>query len=154
MASFTFTKGKYLFLTKALDLVNDTIRITIVMTNSSVTTAGQQDVSTISALTTLDQMDGSGYVRKLMGAVTVKAVTQDNTNHRAIFTSDTTGIIWTALGAGTRSMKGAIIYQDTTGTNNDATNIPIFWIDGGFPLAANGTDFKMTPDATTGWTYL
>lgn len=70
------------------------------MTNSSVTNAGQQDVATISALNTLDEMDGSGYVRKTLTTLTV---TEDDTNHRAIFTSDAP--TWTTMAAGTRSIK-------------------------------------------------
>lgn len=93
-------------------------------------------------------MDGSNYVRKLLTTLTV---TQDNTNNRAFFITDAPK--WTALGPGTRSIKGVLIYKDPAGTNLDTQNIPIFWIDGGFPIAANGADFTLTP-AATGWTYL
>jgi len=150
VASFTFTKAKYLFLTKEVDLDGgSTIRIALLMTNTSVTTAGQEDVATVSALSVLDEMNGTNYAR--IDVTSSCSVTQDDTNNRAVFTFDDQ--TWTSLGAGSRNMAGILVIYDPTNTNADATNVPLFWLDGGFPQSGTGTDFVYTPN-TAGVVYL
>ncbi len=108
------------------------IRAIIVMTNTTADT--ERDVATISAFTTLDEMDGAAYVRK---ALANQVWNEDQPNDRSEFDAD--DVTWTALGAGTRSMAGIIIYRHVT---DDTDSVPICYIDtGGFPLAATGTDF-------------
>jgi hypothetical protein len=80
-------------------------------------------------------MNGTNYVRKQL----TEAVNEDLANDRAEF--DAADVTWTALGAGTRSMAGAVIFKFVT---NDADSIPLIYIDsGGFPKAASGGDVTL-----------
>lgn len=136
MASFAFTNLKRLLFAKSLDFVNDDIRVALLMTNTSVLTAGQEDLLTVGALTTLDEYDGAAYVRKVLAG---KAVAADNPGNLGSF--DANDVLWSTLGAGTRSAKGILGFKFIT---NDTDNIPLFWIDaGGFPLAGNGGDLTV-----------
>jgi len=129
MANFVYTHAKYALLAGELDLNAHDIRVLLVMTNSTADT--EKDVDTISAFTTLDEMDGSGYARQALAA---EAVAEDEANDRAEF--DATDATFTSVGAGTRQVLGAVVYRFIT---NDTDNVPIAWIDtGGFPFSANG----------------
>lgn len=108
----------------------------IVMTNSSIGGAGEEDKNTVIAFTTLDEMDGDNYVRK---EVTGLIATQDNTNNRGQLVFDP--ILWEDLGAGTRNMKGVLIYEDPDDTDDDTQNIPRWFLTGGFPIPGPGADF-------------
>lgn len=134
--SFAYTplKAKLLKGEIDLDLPQD-IRVLLVMTNTTADT--DQDAEFVSSITTLDEMDGANYVRKALAG---EAVNQDNPNNRAEF--DASDVTWTALGAGTRSMAGIVLFRFVT---NDADSPLIAYIDtGGFPLAANGGDVTAT----------
>lgn len=113
----------------------------IVMTNSSIGAAGQEDVITVDGFTTLDEMNGANYVRKDLAGI---AVVQDDLNDRAELTF--TPITWTLLGAGTRNMKGVLIYEDPDDTDDDSQNIPRWFLTGGFPQAGPGADFVWGTD--------
>jgi hypothetical protein len=74
-----------------------------------------------------------------MSHVFHKAVNEDLTNDRAEF--DAADLTWTAIGAGTRAIQGAVVYQFIT---NDAASIPLIYIDsGGFPKTATGGDIQL-----------
>lgn len=134
MSNFVYNEAKKQFLTGGIDLSTDDIRVILVMTNTTADT--EDDKNTISGFTTLDEMDGSGYSRQ---ALTSEAVNEDAANDRAEF--DAADPTFASLGAGTRQVAGAIIYQHVT---NDADSIPICWIDtNGFPFTADGTNFTL-----------
>ena len=141
MANFAYTFGKLQIMNGAIDLSSDDIRIMLVMTNSTADT--DQDVDFIDQIGTLDEMDDVSYVRKALAS---EATAVDDPNNRAEFTADP--VTWTALGAGTREVLGAVIFKFVT---NDADSILLAYIDtGGFPFAATGADVTITPPAE-GW---
>ena len=131
------------YYTRALGLINTTvltgdIRAILVMTNTTADT--EVDSEFISSITTLDEMDGSGYARV---ALTGEAFAVDLANARWEFTSS--AFTYTAVGAGTRQVQGLLLYLHVT---NDADSKPLIYIDGpGFPFTANGEDIVFTPDA-------
>lgn len=136
--SFVYTPAKKFLLNGGLDLDSQDMRVLLVMTNTTADT--DQDAGTISAFGTLDEMDGANYVRK---ALANEAVNEDDPNNRAEFDAD--DVVWTSLGAGTRSMQGLVVFRFVT---NDADSIPIAFIDsGGFPVAANGLNFSVSWNA-------
>ena len=138
MASFVYTYAKTKLLSGDLDLNAHDIRLMLVMTNTTADT--EADKVFVGDFTTLDEMDGANYVRK---ALANEAVAADEANDRGEFTADP--VTWTALGAGTRNVQGAILFRFVT---NDADSIPIAWIDsGGFPFTGTGIDVTFTPNA-------
>ncbi|MBL4871768.1 MAG: hypothetical protein JKX72_12550 [Robiginitomaculum sp.] len=91
------------------------------------------DTGFLGSFTDLDEMDGANYARKTFASQTL---TKDAPNNRSEFDAD--DITYTALGAGTRQVAGALIYLHVT---NDADSPAIAYIDdGGFPIIANGGD--------------
>lgn len=128
MASFIYIPAKVGFANGSIDWDTHDIRILLVMTNSTADT--ETDKTTISGFTTLDECDGSAYVRK---AFTGEVVNQDTPNARAELDAD--DVVWTALGNGTRQVQGAVIFRFIT---NDADSIPIAYIDFGANLNPAG----------------
>lgn len=140
MASFVFTNAKRALMAAEIDLHTggDDIRALLVMTNTTADT--EEDVATISAFTTLDEMDGSGYARQALGSEVVAA---DNTNNRGEF--DAGDVTFASVGAGTRQVAAILIYKHVT---NDSDSIPLFYIDsGGFPFAAAGGNIQVAWNA-------
>ena len=138
MASFVYTPAKTAILNGDIDFAVDDIRLALVMTNTTADT--DQDMANIADITTLDEMDGANYARKSLAG---EAVNEDAANNRAEF--DATDVTWTALGAGTRQVAGAVLYKHVT---NDADAVLIAYIDtGGFPFTANGGDVTVTWNA-------
>jgi hypothetical protein len=136
MANFAFTEAKHQIALAGIDLVNDDIRVLLV--NNTCTAPSQEDVNTISAITTLGELSGTGYVRK---ALANQAVNEDNANNRAEFDAD--DVTWSAINAGTAA--AAIVYKHIT---DDSDAIPLFYIDqpqgaGGFPFVTNGGAFNL-----------
>jgi hypothetical protein len=130
MASFIYNELKKLVLNGGIDFDGHDIRVALLMTNTTADT--QNDgIDTINDFTTLDEFNGSGYVRK---ALTNETVTKDDTNDRAAFSAD--NVTWTTLGAGTRSVAGALIHRHVT---NDTDSIPLAWIE--FSATPDGNDF-------------
>lgn len=137
--SFVYNPAKARILRADLDFDLHDIRVMLVMTNTTADT--QTTAATLSAITTLDEYDGSGYVRK---ALTGEIVNQDDPNSRAEFDAD--DVTWTALGAGTRSAQAVLLYRHVDGTA--ANDQPIAFIDtGGFPIAGNGGDLTIAWNA-------
>lgn len=139
MASVVYTPAKTFFFRGQLDLreAGNDIRALLVMTSTTVHT--QEDVATIAGFTTLDEMNGAGYVRK---ALANQAVNEDDPNNRGEFDAD--DVTWSALGAGTRSVKGVLIFKFVA---TDADHIPIAFFE--FPTAypATGIDFTLSWNA-------
>lgn len=140
MASFVYTNAKKLIAQGALNFTEGQVdlRVALVMTNTTADT--EDDTEFISGFTTLDEMGGANYARKVCAN---QAIAQDDPNLRAEITFD--AITWTALGAGTRQVQGAILFKFVT---DDTDSIPIAWVDtGGFPFTANGGNVTLTPNA-------
>ncbi len=136
--SFAYTRAKRNIFKADIDFDVDTFKVALVMTNTTADT--EEDTATISAFSVLDEMDGSGYVRK---TVSTPTVSEDDPNNRAEFTFD--AITWTALGDGTRQVAGFVLFKFVT---NDSDSVPIAYINsGGFPVSPGGLNFTITPNA-------
>lgn len=117
------------------------IRVMLCMTNTTADT--DQDAATLSAVTTLDEYDGTGYSRQALAA---QVVNRDDTNNRAEITATSPISFGATVGAGTRSAAGALVYRHVDGTA--ANDQPIAWIDtGGFPVNGGGGPFQITVNA-------
>lgn len=128
MANKVNTHFKYLMLQSYLN--GKDIRVMLLMSNTTVDT--EEDVDNVAAYTTLDEMDGANYARK---ALANEAFSEDEANDRGEFDAD--NITWSSLGAGTREVKGMLVYEYNAG--GDANCIPIEWVDtGGFPFNPGG----------------
>ncbi len=135
--SFVYTKAKQQLAVGGLDFSTSDMRVALVMTNTTADT--EEDVSTISAFTTLDEFDGSGYSSG-GSALAAEAVAQDNVNNRAEFSA--TNLTFATLGAGTRSVQAALLYKFS---GSFAASLPVAFIDtGGFPFTTNGGDINFT----------
>lgn len=136
--SFVYTPAKTKLLGGLLDFDTHDMRVLLVMTNTTADT--EQDDEFVGTIVTLDEMDGANYVRKALAS---EAINEDAANNRAEF--DAADVTWTALGAGTRQVAGAVLYRHVT---NDADSPIIAYIDtGGFPFTASGTDVTITWNA-------
>ncbi len=127
MANALYGKGKEKFLSGAINLVSDTIKLALVSSAYSPTMASDEFFSTISA-----------YVLntpQTLGAKTVTLGVFDNT-------VDPT---FTAVSAGSTA-KAVVIYKDTGVVG---TSPLIAYIDTitGFPLATNGGDIQIVFDS-------
>jgi hypothetical protein len=137
MASVVYNSFKQRSANGTIDLDTDTIWVALLMTNTTADTEND-GVADLADFTTLDEMDGAAYVRK---ALTSLAVNLDDANDRAEF--DAADVTWTALGAGTRSIQGALVYVDADNDGDpadDALNFVIAFIDFTSDIIANGGD--------------
>ena len=106
MASVVYNQFKKYSADGTIDLDTDNVWAALVMTNTTADTEND-GIEHVGDLTTLDESDGSGYVRK---ALITKVVNLDDANDRAEFDAD--DITWTALGNGTRALQGVLLYVD------------------------------------------
>jgi len=146
MASVAFREGGYQMATGGVDYDTNVIKVALVMTNYN----GTVDSATLSAITVLDEMDGSGFTwghgntgRKTFATA---AVVKD-TSARVDFESGEASTTWASLGAGTRSVQGALIHKE--GAANDTTAYCIAFAEFGAAAAANGQDFVVNWDSGT-----
>lgn len=150
MANFVYDHARYLLATGALNLATADMRILLVMTNSTADT--EKEKATIGAFTALDEYDGSGYSSGGV-ALASEAVSEDNTNHRAEFTS--AAAAFGALAVATRQGLGAVLYAFVSSLS---ASIPVAWIDTvtgspTFPFTGNGSNVTLTPNAE-GWVQI
>lgn len=136
MASHLFNYFKQQSAAGNIDLDADDIRLILCMTNTTADTEND-GISFVGNLTTLDEFDGANYARQ---ALTGEAVNLDDPNDRAEFDADNVTI--NSLGAGTRSIAGALIYKHVT---NDANSPVIAWIE--FSATPDGSNFTIQWDA-------
>jgi len=140
MASFVYNEAKRMLGAAELNFSTPAdIRLRLVMTNTTCDTQNDAMLD-LADFTTIDVMDGTNYVDKALGT---DAFATDDTNDRAEY--DAADVTWTALGAGTRSMDGCLVYLYVDGT--DANDKPIAFIDFSPDVVADGSDFTMTWDA-------
>jgi hypothetical protein len=121
MADFWYTPAKQKLAKGDLDF--DTVDLRVILCMSNTTADTDQDAATLSAITTLDEYDGSGYTRLDLAGI---AVNQDDANNRSeIDYSD--GSFGSAVAAGTRSWVGMCYYVRIDGTA--ANDYPVAWKD-------------------------
>lgn len=136
MANLMFTKATELLLSGSLDFANDDIRIALV--DATTTAVADRDAATLSGISTLGEIAGTGYVRKVLANTVVN---RDDPNNQSEFDAD--DVLWSAINAGTA--VAAIIYKHVT---NDTDSIPLIYIDeGDFPIVTNGSDATIVWDA-------
>jgi hypothetical protein len=141
MASFWYKAGKNLMAKGDLDFDTADLRLMGVMTNTTADT--DADADTLAEITTHDEYDGSGYS---IVALSGEVVNYDEANNRVEIDATDLAPLYAALGAGTRSMAGFLVYAHIDGT--DANDKPVWWIDtGGFPFAGNGGVVNVTWNA-------
>lgn len=137
MANFFFLQHLLDLATKLVDYTGDTYKA--IPVSSSTTAAAQKNTATISAFTTLGELDAKNQ-RKTWANV---AATVDVANERIEVDSD--DFLWTAASFGT--IQALISYQSLN-TDNDANNVPAFYIDSGFQgLITNGGDVTVQVNA-------
>ena len=147
MANFAFTRGLRELALGDVHWDTDDIRLIYCMTSTTATTddGTGRDATTISAIT-LDEFDGGGSHPPSFAnreALANEAVNEDTANNRAEFDADNHTL--SSIPAGTRAIKGVIVYQHKT---SDADSVPLVWIeDGGFPFTANGGDLAIAWNA-------
>jgi hypothetical protein len=133
MATQVFNEGKYQILSKWFENAVSP-RVALLMTNTTADTANDA-VEHLTDLT-LDEFDGSGYVRKTLAS---GAVSKDDASDRSEL--DFADVTWTALGAGTRSIQAVLLY-DHVGA--DSANFPIAWLEFSSNKTPDGSDFTLT----------
>ena len=119
MANFVYSRAKAKLMSGDLDLNADDIRALLVMTNTTADT--EEDSEFVSSITTLDEMDGTGYSRQTL---TGEAVAVDTANNRGEFTAN--DIKFMNVSAGTRNVAAVMLIKHVT---NDTDSIPIAYID-------------------------
>lgn len=109
---------------------------------------GNATVAAVLAEANLAEAVATNYVRKALATL---AVTQSG--DKTLF--DSASPVWAALGgAANDTISGWLIYKGTLDPADDATNIPIAWIEATADLTTNGGDVTVNPDTTDKWFYL
>ena len=139
MASVILNEFKRASAAGETDLNADDIRVRLVMGNTTCDTENDGIVN-IADYATVDVCDGANYVDK---ALANEAVNKDDANDRAEFDAD--DVEWTALGVGTRTTAGVLIYKYVDGT--DANDLAIAYLEFAGPITHDGTDFSITWNA-------
>lgn len=141
MSNFWYLEAILAVTKKEIDLTpstGDSIRALLVMDNSTADT----DVSAkfIDDFTVFDEMNGSGYVRKV---ITTTSIGIDAPNSRVELIANNS--VWSALGAGSRDVKASVIFKFVT---DDSDSPVLAYVDtGGFPFTATGADFTINWNA-------
>lgn len=135
--SFWYTPAKERLAKGEFDWDGGDFRALVCMTNTTADT--DQDAGTLSAITTVDEYDGTGYSRASLAS---EAVVRDDDNNRAELSATSPISFGSTVAAGTRLAAGVVIYRHVDGTPaNDET---VAWIDsGGFPIAGAGGPFEI-----------
>lgn len=100
--------------------VTSDYRVRLLMTNTTADT--ENNKATLSAYTTQDKFDGSGFTDNL--ALTGEAVNVDSGNNRVEVDADDAA--FGALGNGTRAIQGVLVFDFNT---NDADSVPLAFIE-------------------------
>lgn len=132
-ASHGFQYAYTQYLTGAINLSSDDIRIWPLMTNTTLDTV-RDAVDTFSDVTA-DEFDGANYSSGGL-ALDSQAVAVDDANDRAEF--DAADETVSALGAGTRSIQGIALGKFNT---NTAGSLPLHWIEFSANRTPDGSDF-------------
>ncbi|NLE59160.1 MAG: hypothetical protein GX616_12425 [Planctomycetes bacterium] len=110
------------------------LRVLLFMTNSTVAEE-DENIEFLDDFTTLDEFDGANYARK---ALNNQTRTKDFTNIRTICDAD--DLTFTALGAGTRDVAGALVYVEGA---SDTARIPVAALLYATPRTPDSSDFLL-----------
>lgn len=132
MANFVYNEAKYQIAIGVLDFSSADTRLILV--DNTTTCDTEDDVLLMNGFTTLGELSGTGYVRKVLGNT---AVNKDFSNDRVEFDAD--DVVFTGIDAGTA--QAALIYFHVT---DDTDSIPLIYIDQtDFPIVTNGGDVTL-----------
>lgn len=120
MASLLNLPGMQDLLDGTSNWLTSDYRARLLMTNTTADT--ENNKATLSAYTTLDKFDGSGFSDNL--ALTGEAVNVDSANNRIELDAD--DLSFGALGNGTRQIQGVELFDFNT---NDADSVPFCFIE-------------------------
>lgn len=149
MADFAFTHGLKALFDGSVDFDNSgTGKLKVMLVTTATTadadSASGRDAPTIDDIGTLGEASGSGYERKTLSGNTVTA---DTANNRAVL--DASSVTWTSLATQSPALQAAIVYWDPDNTDDDTTNIPIFYFDSGVSTTnSNGGDYTLQWNAS------
>jgi hypothetical protein len=144
MSNFVYTPAKQKLAKGDLDFDVVDLRVKLVMTDTTADT--EQDAANLTAITTLDEYDGSGYAEIDLANL---AVNQDDPNDRSEIDADN-GNFGTAVAAGTRQAQAALYYVRVDGTPGN--DYPVAYVDTvstgpTFPFDGNGGQINWNIDA-------
>jgi hypothetical protein len=138
VADFWYTPAKQKLAKADLDFDTVDLRVRLCMSNTTADT--DQDAANITAITTLDNYDGSGYTILDLAGISVN---EDDPNNRSeIDYSD--GTFGATVAAGTRNIVGMLYYVYVDGTNGN--DYPVAWKDV-TPFNGNGGAINLTVNA-------
>ncbi len=140
MANFYYNPAAVAIASAGLDLTTDLVMLLV---NAGSDAENDRTVATISGFSPLNEHADASYTRKLLTNITIQ---QDDVNNRAEIHAD--DVVWPAL-AGSTVVAGVLYKKVGAGTfGDDATNIPIGWVDsGGFPKSPQGDAFTVQINA-------
>lgn len=139
MADTVYNRGKYLITSGGVVWGTTDVRALLIKTTdngalpSSAWDVDLNDVAALLAVTNIDELTGTGYVRKTMAGFTV---TEDDTGNQSIM--DANDITWTGIDAGTAR---AIVVYKYNASDSSAELISIH--DTNFPKVTNGGDLTV-----------
>lgn len=135
MASVVYNAFKKRVSDGTIDLDTNTIKIALLMTNTTADTDNDAKVF-VADLTTLDECDASGYARVTLAN---KAVNTDDANDRAEFDADDAA--FSGLGGNaTRNFQGVLVFKFVT---NDADSPLICFVDFASDVAKEATQVNI-----------
>lgn len=138
-ASHGFQYAYTQYLTAAIQLATDDIRIWPLMTTTSLDTV-RDAVDTFSDVT-IGEFDGANYSSGGL-ALDSQAVAVDDANDRAEFDAADEAV--SALGAGSASIQGVAVGKFNTNTNG---SLPLHWIEFSSNKTPDGSDFTFVFNA-------
>lgn len=145
MASVFYTKAKAQIMDGTINLDTDDLDVLLCMTNTTCDT--EEDTTFLDQFTLLDEMDGLNYTGGHGGADRLNlavTVSQDDTNDRGELIVTGGSTTWTAIGPGTRSVQGALIFKKGA---SEAASVPIVFVD----FSADVDPASPTGDLTINW---
>jgi hypothetical protein len=148
MASLVTNQASERIADNRIDWESDVdIRI-MLLAGSGTAIKGNATVAAVLAEANLAELVATNYERKTLGTL---AVTQSG--DKTLF--DSASPTWSSLGGATNdTISGWLIYKGTASSGDDATNVPIAWIEATSDLTTNGGDVTVNPDTTNKWFYL
>jgi len=141
MASVVYNKFKQNVLKGNFDLVNDTIKCAILMTNTTADDS-PDTIEFVGDIGTLDEYNGTNYTAGWAGRISLagNTVNVSDTTDRGTFSG--TDLSVANMGAGTRDIAGILVYKSVTsdalspvicfvaaaaGVNGDSTTFNWVW---------------------------
>jgi hypothetical protein len=137
VADTVYNRGKYLLTTSAFTTID--LRALLIKTAdngalpSSAWDVDLNDVAALLNVTNIDELTGTGYVRKTLASLTA---TEDDTGNQVVL--DAADVTWTGIDAGTA--RAIVIYKYNA---SDASAELISIHDTNFPKVTNGGDLTV-----------